>query len=73
VKNLTVSLPEAVIDRLKTMAAKQKMSVNRFVGEVLGEVTSGTTGDWRAAHSALYQEIKGLRSSQDWTREEIYE
>lgn len=55
------------------MAAERKKSVNGFVGEVLGELARGSSSDWQVAHAALYDEIRGLRSSGDWTREEIYE
>ena len=72
-KNLTVSLPAAVIDRLRLLAAVRQQSVNRFVGEVLREVTIESSGDWDAAHAALFDQIRGLRSSGGWTREEIHE
>lgn len=72
-KNLTVSLPEATLDRLRVIAAKRKQSVNRFVGQVLQEVVSGATADWETTHAALFDKIQGLRSDRPWTREEIHE
>jgi len=71
-KNLTVTVPEAVIDRLRLLAAARKQSVNRFVGDVLREVTREPSEDWDAAHAALFDQIRGLRSEGPWTREEIH-
>lgn len=72
VKNLTISIPEALMDRLRLMAAAKKQSVNRFVGDVLRQAVHEPGSDWGAAHVALFEEIQGLRSDGPWEREEIY-
>ena len=72
-KNLTVSLSEAVLDRLRVLAAQRRQSVNRYVGEILNEVANGPTVDWEESHTALFDQIKGLRSEGAWTRQDIYE
>ncbi len=71
-KNLTVSLPEAVLDRLRVLAAGRKLSVNRFVREVLSDVTKEPDQDWTREHEALLSEIGSRPRDGSWNREEIY-
>ena len=71
-RNLTVSLPDSVLDRLRVLAAERKVSVNRFVGEVLSDVTSEPNRDWQAAHEALLNEIGARPRIGAFNREEIY-
>jgi hypothetical protein len=72
VRNLTVSLPEDVIDKLRVLAAEQKTSVNRFVGTVLRNVVGESGSDWREDHQALLDEIGSRPRSGKWSREEVY-
>jgi len=72
VRNLTVSLPEAVLDRLRVLAAERRLSVNRFVGEVLTDVTTEPSHDWQAEHEALLNEIGARPRSGEFNRDEIY-
>ena len=71
-RNLTVSLPEGVLDRLRVLAAERKLSVNKFVGEVLRSVTDEPNFDWQADHEALIKEIGARPRVGTWNREEIY-
>jgi hypothetical protein len=48
------------------------MSVNRFVGELLGEVTAEHDRNWPAEHEALLQEIGSRSLAEAWSREEVY-
>ena len=71
-RNLTISPPEAVFDRLRVLAAERKLSVNRFVGEVLSDVTAEPNQDWQAAHEALLAEFGSRTRTGAFGREEIY-
>ena len=71
-RNLTVSLPEGVLDRLRVLAAEKKLSVNRFVREVLSDVTAEPNQNWEAEHDALLKEIGSRTREGTWNREEVY-
>jgi hypothetical protein len=72
VAKLTVTLPEGVLERLKTLAAERGISVNRYVGEVLKDVVAKSGTSWAEAHEALHKEIGSRRRLGEWNREETY-
>lgn len=71
-KNLTISLPEGVLDRLRVAAAERKVSMNRFVGDLIRNATGVDESSWVENHRRLHREI-GLKLREGtWNREEIY-
>jgi hypothetical protein len=72
-RNLTVTLPENVLDRLRILAAEQKMSMNKYVRQLLSDVAREPDANWQAEHAALLEKFGNQKRLSDWTREEIYE
>ena len=72
-RNLTISLPDEVLARLRLLAAERQQSVNRLAGEYLTDLAGVGTGEWAASHRKVLEEI-GVRDRKSrWSRDEIYE
>ncbi len=72
-KNVTVTLPEPVLDRLRVMAAKKSTSLNRLVRDVLTDVAESDQVSWKHLFEAVLQEVPARAGTGTFDRAEIYE
>lgn len=71
-KNLTVSLPESVLEKLKEVAAKRRTSLNKLVRETLSALVGEGEDVWESEHGRIAERVKGYKSEGPTTREELY-
>lgn len=71
-KNLTVSLPESVLEKLKDLAAKRRTSLNKLVRESLTALVGDSADAWEIEHKRIAERVKGYASEGPTTREELY-
>jgi len=71
-KNVTVTMEDAVADWARMEAARRNTSVSRLVGEVLAEKMRHDDAYERAMREALEFKSWGASTSPYMTRDEIY-
>ncbi len=73
--NLTVTLDEGTLDDLRIEAAKKKLSVSRFVGQVVREHLGKEDEYWAAYRSWREEKPYPLKGPPERypTREELYD
>ena len=74
-KNITLSVDEAILDKVRRIAADQKTTVNALVREYLTSVAS-REDRWAEAvrqMEALAAQSKMVVGSRNWTRDDIHE
>jgi hypothetical protein len=73
--NLTITLDEGTLDRVRVEAAERKMSVSRYVGEVLRERSRYSKAYEEAMRAALAEKPWPLKGPPERypTREELYD
>lgn len=71
-KNVTITLPEDVIDRVRSRAAESRVSMNRFLRDLISRATATADEDWPAKHRKLLDEMPPHKREGTWNREEIY-
>jgi hypothetical protein len=72
VRNVTISLPDHVLDLLRERARNERMSLNAWLRHLLTEEVKNE-GDWYAQHEKIADDIATACPSWSWNREEIYE
>jgi hypothetical protein len=75
-RNITLSIPEELVRRVKVIAAERDTSVSALVSELLAQL-GGSVNDfaeaWRAEEELMAAGI-GLRVGDvTWTRDELHE
>ena len=77
VQNITLSLPRALLKRVKRLAADRETSVSALMTEALTRVV-GEESRYAAAQKRLIQAMRSARSlgthgRSTWTRDELHE
>lgn len=73
-KNITISVPEELLDAVTQRAREMKLSVNRFVREVLIRETGSGSKGWADNHKKIVEGIHGNPEPDwKWNRDENYE
>lgn len=72
-KNVTVTMDDAVADWARVEAAKRNTSVSRLIGEMLAEKMRRTDAYERAMHEALKFRSWGTSSGPYLTDDEMYD
>ena len=72
VKNVTISLPEHVWEKLRKKARAADKSLNAFIGERLVDEVSEAQGLF-ADLEEIARNVRGTGKPWKWNREEIYE
>lgn len=72
-KNVTVTMEDAVADWARIEAAKRNTSVSRLIGEMLAEKMRRTDSYERAMHEALKFRSWGTSSGPYLTDDEMYD
>jgi plasmid stability protein len=72
VKNLTIMLPEAVLDGLQLLAAERHVSVEQLVRDLLSNAIDERGRRWTLEHEALLNEIGPRTRIAGFNRDEIY-
>lgn len=71
VKNVTISLPEGVLENLRERARNDKKSLNQWLREVLSREAAEDDG-WARAFLELSDELARNEGARIWSREEAY-
>ncbi|MEI7577396.1 MAG: hypothetical protein WCK51_10915 [Armatimonadota bacterium] len=71
-KNITLSLPDDLYERVKAAAHEKKTSVNGYVNVLLAAKLTMSPQEWLDNHYVHIQEFK-VSYGKKITREEIYE
>lgn len=71
-RNLTVTLPEAVLARLHILAVVKDMSVKRYAGQVLSQAAGVSGSNWQDEHQELLDQVGSRPRIGDWNREDVY-
>ena len=71
-KNVTLSLPDELWEKLQDMAHKKKMSLNKWARQVFEKEVS-EPDSWYEEHRKLVEEIGPPPKSWKWNRDELYE
>jgi hypothetical protein len=76
-QNITLSIPKDILVSIKVIAAKQGMSISRFMTRILEEIVSREEG-YEAARRrhliTLDNKLNlGTNGALSWTREELHE
>ena len=72
-KNLTITVDDAVLEWARVAAAKRGSSVSRMVGEMLAEKMRQEDAYAQAMRHALRFESWGVSEDRERTRGELYE
>ena len=74
-KNITLSVDEAILDKVRIVAAQRKTSVNGLVRDYLESLSakSSEADDARAELLRLVDEKNGDMGSKRWKREDLYD
>jgi hypothetical protein len=72
VANLTLSIPDALLEKTKQLANKRGISVNALVRENLERMVEIPHAEW---WETLQRQLKDVRYTENWTwnRDELYE
>jgi plasmid stability protein len=77
VKNVTISLPDEVLDKLRQRARESEKSLNAWLRDLLTREVAPADQDWqefrRIAKEIREEQANRLRPDWKWNREEIYE
>ncbi len=71
VKNVTISLPESVLEKLRKKAKESNQSLNAWLREVLTQEVEGD--NWAEEYLKLSESTSTTREPWMWNREELYE
>lgn len=71
VRNVTISLPEAVWEALRDRAKDHRKSLNAFIGEILARETSGNAA-WLRDFEAATESHAVTAQPWEWNREDTY-
>jgi len=71
VKNVTISLPEAVLEKLRERARSEKKSLNQWLRELLSKETDQDDG-WSRSFLELADELSRDEGTRVWNREDAY-
>ncbi len=71
VKNVTISLPEDVLERLRDRAKEADKSLNAWLRDVLSREAGGGQ-EWFDNLMVTIDQISGPREPWTWNREDIY-
>ena len=71
VKNLTVSLPDAVLESLREKARTERVSLNALVRELLSREVQQDS-NWAESFNRLADEVTVTSPEWNWSREETY-
>jgi len=71
VKNVTISLPDGVLEQLRERARGEKKSLNQWLRELLSKEAE-TADDWAQSFLALSRELAQNEAPRTWNREEAY-
>ena len=71
VKNVTISLPDGVLEKLRDRAAAEKKSLNQWLRELLSKETEEDDG-WSRTLLELSDEISANQGPRVWNREDAY-
>lgn len=72
-KNVTITVDDAVLEWARIEAAKRGSSVSRMVGEMLADKMRQEDAYAQAMRSALRFESWGVSDGPDLTRDQLYE
>ena len=76
-QNLTLSLQQEIIRRIKVIAAREGQSISGYIGNVLTEIVEREEGYIQAQqrHMTLLEEGAdfGTGGEIDWARDELYD
>ncbi len=76
-RNITLSLPEDMLEEVRIIAVKRRRSVSALMTELLEELVAEETGYLQAERRflALLEEgfDMGTQGRIDWTREDVHE
>jgi len=71
VKNVTISLPEAVLENLREQARREKKSLNQWLRELLSKEASEDDG-WAQSFLTHSDELARNEGARIWNREDAY-
>jgi hypothetical protein len=71
VKNVTISLPEQVLEDLRERARAEKKSLNQWLRELLSKEVAHDDG-WARSFLELSDELARDNGTRIWDREEAY-
>jgi plasmid stability protein len=78
-KNLTLSLPEPLLQRLRVYAAQHNRSMTELMEQAIRKmIVEDTEGKYEAAHKRLVEQMRnakplGTGGKITWTRDELHE
>ena len=71
VRNVTISLPDEVLEKLRERASAEKKSLNSWLRELLTKETDEDDG-WARSFIALSNELSRNEGPRTWSREDAY-
>jgi hypothetical protein len=72
VANLTLNVPDALLEQAKQLANKRGLSLNALVRELLERTVGPPADEWWENHKVLLGQV-GKTEKWVWNREELYE
>jgi len=76
-KNITLSIPEDLLEASRQYAAEHRTSVNQLVREMLAQRTlrpqEGEDAEWQKQCDALARQVRVRGNAGKWTRMDAYE
>lgn len=72
-RNVTITLPEEVLNAVRLLAAEQQLSVNKYLGNLIEESTHVRDPGWAERHAELHRQIPARTSEGRWNRQELNE
>jgi hypothetical protein len=71
VKNVTISLPESVLEALRERAAAERKSLNGWLRELLSK-EAAQNSNWAEEFNRIAEEISVRTPDWKWSREDTY-
>lgn len=71
-KNITLSLPDSLLEKLKDKAHEKKISLNKLARQVL-EKEVENPDSWYEEYQKVKAEVGPAPKSWKWNRDELYE
>ncbi|MDR3688416.1 MAG: hypothetical protein P4L46_03485 [Fimbriimonas sp.] len=70
-KNVTISLPEGVLEKLRERASSERKSLNQWLRELLAKEVDADSG-WSRSFLELADELARDGGPRTWNREDAY-